>query len=176
MADGDSEAAGTMGEGKRNRCPHITSIVQAKSPGMTGRLSDTYVAALQHDIADIPEGATRVGVVRRPTSWFHGPVDENRPALAPPADLLDDVKATHETLEAEGLDDATAHNRAMDAVDYEERYRAHLETPEARAVMDELVDRLANGEDIALVCYENTDEKRCHRTLLASELERRLEA
>lgn len=142
---------------------------------MTGRLLDTYIAALQHDIADIPADATRVGVVRRPTHWFHGPVDENIPALAPPAALLDEVKDTHESLKAEGLDDATAHNRALEGVDYDERYLAHLESPSAQAAMDDLVSRLVDGEDVALVCYENTDEKRCHRTLLAEALEERLE-
>lgn len=142
---------------------------------MAGRLSDTYVAALQHDIADIPAGATRVGVVRRPTHWFHGPVDENIPALAPPAGLLDEVKDTHERLKADGLDDATAHNRALEEVDYDERYLAHLETPEAQAAIHDLVSRIDDGEDVALVCYENTDEKRCHRTLLVNVLEQHLE-
>ena len=139
-----------------------------------GRLTDTYVAALQHDLADVPEEATRVGVVRRPTPWFHGPVDENVPALAPPDALLDDVKRRHERLVSTGLEDAEAHNQALEDVDYDERYRAHLESPEAQAAMDDLLDRLEAGEDIALVCYENTEKKRCHRTILGAELESRL--
>ena len=141
---------------------------------MTGRLDDTYVAALQHDIAEIPEGATRVGVVRRATPWFYGPVDENRPALAPPADLLDEVKRRHEQLERAGVPDAEAHNRAMEASDYDERYRAHLETPEAQAALEALLERIEAGEDIVLVCYENTEDKRCHRTLLREWIEARL--
>lgn len=141
---------------------------------MAGRLDDTYVAALQHDIAAIPEDATRVGVVRRPTPWFHGPVEENLPALAPPAGLLDEVKRRHEQLERTGLSDAEAHNRALKRSDYEERYLAHLETPAARSALDDLTERIEGGEDIVLVCYENTDEKRCHRTLLRERLEDRL--
>lgn len=141
---------------------------------MAGRLDDTYVAALQHDIADIPEEATRVGVVRRPTPWFHGPVDENRSALAPPPDLLDEVKRRHEQLERAGVPDTEAHNRALAASDYDERYLAHLETPEAQAALEAVTERIEAGEDIVLVCYENTEEKRCHRTLLRERIEARL--
>ena len=142
----------------------------------SGRLFDTYVAALQHDIADVPPSATRVGVVRRPTPWFHGPVDENVPELAPPDSLLEEVKRRHEELQSTGLEDALAHNRALEEADYDERYRSHLESPAAQAAMDDLVDRLVAGEDIALVCYENTDEKRCHRTILRTAIEERLQA
>ena len=138
---------------------------------MTGQLSDTYVAALQHDAADVPAGATRGGVVRRPTPWFWGQVDENVPALAPPADLLDEAKARQEALEAEGADGADAHNRAMDDVDFDARYLAYLEgSDEAWAAIADLRERLEGGADVALVCYENTEEKRCHRTLLRDRL------
>lgn len=139
---------------------------------MAGTVTDTYIAALQHDLADVPEGATLVGVVRRPTRWFWGQVDENVAALAPPAELLDAVKDRAEALEAEGLADAAAHNRAMAEADYDERYLAHLEaSSEARAALADLRGRLAAGEDLALVCYENTEEKRCHRTLLVERLQ-----
>ncbi len=143
---------------------------------MIGRLDDTYVAALQHDLAEISEDATRVGVVRRPTHWFHGAVDENVPALAPPAELLDEVKRRHEQLERTGLADEAAHNRALASSEYEKRYLAHLETPAAQAALEALTDRLEAGEDLALVCYENTEDKRCHRTLLRERIEARLAA
>ena len=138
---------------------------------MAGTVTDTYVAALQHGFAEVPEDATRVGVVRRPTRWFWGQVAENVSALAPPAELLDAVKARAAELEDDGLGAAEAHNAAMDAVGYEERYLEHLETaPAARTALAELRARLEAGEDLALVCYENTDEKRCHRTLLVERL------
>jgi len=141
----------------------------------TGRLRDTYVAALQHDLAELPEGTTLVGVVREPTSWFHAAVDENRPALAPSTELLEDVRAERETLEADGVDDAAAHNRAMAAAEFDRRYREHLdESDAASGALEELIERLRTGEDVALVCYENTDEKRCHRTLLRERIERKL--
>lgn len=141
----------------------------------TGQVTDTYVAALQHDLVDLPADTTRVGVVRRPTHWLNAQVDENIPALGPPDALLDDVKDRHEALKAAGRADAAAHNRAMDTVDYDERYREHLSTPEAEAALDDLLARLESGENIALVCFENTAEKRCHRTILREVLESRLE-
>ena len=138
---------------------------------MAGTLTDTYVAALRHDSADVPPGATLLGVVRKPTPWFHSAVDENVPALSPPGELVDETKARQEELEAEGVGDAEAHNRAMDDVDFDARYLAYLdESEDARAAMADVRDRLAVGEDVALVCYENTENKRCHRTLLGERL------
>lgn len=139
---------------------------------MTGELYDTYVAALQHDLADLPDGTTRVGVVRRPTSWFSGSVDENVAALAPPEPLLDEVKAEQEAFEMSGICDEEAHNAAWDAADFAARYRAHLdESEDASRALEELRNRLADGEVLALVCYENTEKKRCHRTILRERIE-----
>lgn len=138
---------------------------------MTGTLTDTYVAALRHDTAAVPESATRLGVVRKPTPWFHSAVDENVPALAPPGELVEETKARQDALEAEGVGDAEAHNRAMDDVDFDARYLAYLdESEDARDAMADVRERLAAGEDVALVCFENTENKRCHRTLLGERL------
>ena len=134
---------------------------------MAGSLSDTYVAAIQHDLADVPADATLVGVVRKPTPWFHAAVDENVPELGPPASLLDATKDAAEDLQLRGICDEEAHNAAWDVVDFEGRYRTYLaESIEASAAMDRLCERLETGELIALVCYENTAKKRCHRTIL----------
>jgi uncharacterized protein YeaO (DUF488 family) len=138
---------------------------------MPGSVSESYVAALQHDLADVSDEATRVGVVRRPTPWFHGVVDENVPALGPPTPLLEETKNRQAELEADGVPSADAHNRAMDAVDFEARYEAYLaDDPDALAAFDALRERVAGGESVVLVCFENTDEKRCHRTALADRL------
>lgn len=136
-----------------------------------GRLTDTYVAALQHDLADLPPETTLVGVVRHPTPWFHGAVDENRPVLGPPPDLLDAVRERQDDLEMRGICAEEAHNAAWDEVDFGERYRAHLETDAAaRDAVEALERRLAAGESLTLVCYENTEQKRCHRTILRAVL------
>jgi hypothetical protein len=133
-------------------------------------LFDTYVAALQHDLVELPEGTRRVGVVRSPTPWFHGVVDENRPALGPPADFLEEFKRREASFKLDGMCEEGAHNAAWEELDFEARYREHLTTDEAQAAMDDLLDRLHSGEDVSLVCFENTDQKRCHRTILREEL------
>ena len=141
---------------------------------MAGSLSDTYVAAIQHDLADVPADATLVGVVRKPTPWFYAAVDENHPELGPPASLLAATKDAAEDLQLRGICEEEAHNAAWDAVEFEDRYRGYLsESAEAMAAMDRLGERLASGESIALVCYENTAKKRCHRTILREEFELR---
>ncbi|MFB6227513.1 MAG: DUF488 domain-containing protein [Halobacteriales archaeon] len=132
-----------------------------------GTLFDTYVAALQHDLVDLPDGVATVGVVRRPTRWLHPYVDENLAALGPPEDLLDAFQTRHTALTEQGFEDPEAHNRAWEDVNYDQRYRTYLEeSADAQTALDRLRTWLQEGRDVALVCYENTDDKRCHRTLL----------
>lgn len=133
----------------------------------TDLLQDTYVAALQHNLVDVPTEATLVGVVRRSTGWFRTTIDKNYPALGPPPELLDEFKQRHEGFKMRGLCDEGAHNAAWDEVGFEDRYRTHLtEAADAQDTVAELTDRLRNEEHLVLVCFENTDQKRCHRTLL----------
>jgi uncharacterized protein YeaO (DUF488 family) len=140
-------------------------------------LGDTYVAALQHGLVEVPADATLVGVVRRPTGWFDAAVDENRPALGPPDELLTEVQHHREDLKLQGVCDEEAHNAAWEAVGFEERYRSHLATaPDARDAVEALADRLRAGEHLVLVCFENTAQKRCHRTLLREHLTDRLDS
>lgn len=142
---------------------------------MAGSVYDTYAAALQHGKADLPADTVKIGVVRQPTAWFHPQVDENIAALGPPQELLDDVKGKHEQLEAQGVPDAEAHNAALEAVDYDARYEQHLARSEAaKEAVRQIRSRISNGEDVALVCYENTENKRCHRTLLKDVLRSQL--
>ncbi|OVE85581.1 DUF488 domain-containing protein [Natronolimnobius baerhuensis] len=138
-----------------------------------GTVADTYVAALQHDLADVPADATLVGVVRRPTSWFHAAVDENYPELGPPTNLLEAVREAEDEMKLQGLCEEGAHNAAWETVEFGEQYRQYLEeSADARAALEDLEDRLERGESLALVCYENTDKKRCHRTICRDRLER----
>lgn len=137
-----------------------------------GRVFDTYVAALQHELVDLPDAAARVGVVRRPTRWLHPHIDENLQALGPSEELLDAFQSRQAELEKDGLADAAAHNQAWQDVEYDTRYEAYLDTdPAAQAAFERLAGMLAEGRDVVLVCYENTDEKHCHRTLLRARLE-----
>lgn len=141
----------------------------------TDLLQDTYAAALQHDLADVPTDATLVGVVRRPTGWFRTTIDENHPALGPPPDLLDEFEQHHEDFKMQGMCDEGAHNAAWDEVGFEDRYRSHLfDAIAAHEAVAELTDRLRNGEHLVLVCFENTGQKRCHRTLLREHITEQL--
>ncbi|WP_459194111.1 DUF488 domain-containing protein [Halosimplex sp. J119] len=133
---------------------------------MTGTVTDTYAAALQHDIADLSEETRLVGVVRRPTGWFSALVDENVPALGPPEDLLSAAKERQEDLQMQGLCDEEAHNVAWEETEFEARYREHLASEgEARDAVDALAEQVADGDSVALVCFEG-DSKRCHRRIL----------
>jgi len=133
---------------------------------VTGTVTETYAAALQHDIADPPDEARLVGVVRRPTGWFTALVDENVEALGPPESLLSETKERQETLQMQGLCDEEAHNAAWDETEFESRYRDHLETDEdASSAVERLADRVESGESVALVCFEG-ESKRCHRRIL----------
>lgn len=138
----------------------------------SGTVDHTYVAALQHDLVDVSKADRLVGVVRRPTRWFSAAVDENQPTVGPPDDLLDEVKETHEALKLRGMCDEEAHNAAWVETGFEERYRDFLEADEeARTTLAELAQRVRGGENLVLVCYENTNKKRCHRTVLKERLE-----
>lgn len=134
-------------------------------------LYDTYAAALQHDLVDFPESARYLGVVRRPMPWFTPYVDENRPALGPPRTLLEEFQAAKQDLLDEGMTDADAHNTAWRAIDYSERYRAYLdESQQAQTALADLKQLVNTESVVVLVCYENTEEKQCHRTILRKEL------
>lgn len=137
-----------------------------------GRLFDTNVAALQPDRADVTPDAFLLGVVRRPTPWFYAAVDENEPGLGPPEELLEAFQQRRERLLSDGLPEAKAHNQAAEDVSFADRYWTYLEaSDEAGEALQDIRERLAGGRDVALVCYENTDEKRCHRTVLREYLE-----
>lgn len=134
-------------------------------------LLDTYVAALQHSLVELPEEATLVGVVRRPTGGFSSVVDENHPSLGPPSELLDEFTQRHEDFKMRGMCDEGAHNAAWEALTFGDRYREYLETDSnAQRDVSSLVERLRSEEQLVLVCFENTNQKRCHRTILKDHL------
>ncbi|MBS3760699.1 DUF488 family protein, N3 subclade [Halodesulfurarchaeum sp.] len=141
-----------------------------------GALRDTYAAALQHDLIELKGDERLIGVVRRPLPWLLGQVEENRPELGPPPELLDAVKQRHEALHETGLSDAKAHNRALAELDYRDRYLDYVTNSEdAQAAIRNINALRADGQDVVLVCYENTADKRCHRTVLKAYIAERSE-
>jgi hypothetical protein len=140
---------------------------------VTGRLSDAATDALRAGRTDPP--GTRVGVRRDPSRAVRAVVDENRRALGPPPALLASFRERREDFAVRGLCREGAHEAAFDAVDFAARYRAHLDDdPGAGAALDDLAARLRDGEDLTLVCVENTAKMRCHRTTLRERLAERV--
>jgi uncharacterized protein YeaO (DUF488 family) len=132
---------------------------------MTGTVTETYAAAIQHDLVDL-DGVTTVGVVRRPAGWFHAQVEENHRELGPPDGLLAETKELEEEFELRGMCSEGAVNAAWEEADFADRYRSYLDdSADARAAIDSIAERVRGGEAIALVCYEG-DDKRCHRHIL----------
>ena len=57
------------------------------------------------------------------------------------------------------------HDAAFEEVDFDARYREHLRADDAGAALAALRERVSDGEDVALVCFE-VDDKRCRRHAL----------
>lgn len=138
-----------------------------------GAVTGTHADALRRGRADAPDGATKLGVVRRPPGGFRAAVDENLPALGPPASLLEAFRRERDDMQMRGLCEEGAHNAAWDAVGFDERYRAYVtEDGTARAALASVRERVASGEDVTLVGVENAEKRRSHRTALEDLLER----
>ncbi len=134
--------------------------------GAVGEVGESYQAAIQHDLVDFDDDTHLVGVVRRPTPWFHATVDENHRELGPPETLLDETEARQAEIRTPDISDGQALDAAWEDVNFAERYREYLaNSGEAAATITALADRVRDGEDVVLVCYESP-EKRCHRHLL----------
>ena len=141
-----------------------------------GEVRETYHAAIQHDLVDLDGDEHLVGVVRRPTGWFRSVVDENHPDLGPPGELLSEFDDVETEFAARGICDSGAHNAAREELSFGERYSEYLVAdPAARTAVEGLLERLRSGEDLWFVCFENTDHKRCHRTILRDRVERLLD-
>mgnify|MGYP006299190413 CR=1 FL=1 len=125
-----------------------------------GNLHDSYHAALQHSHDEPDEDDLVIGVVREPMYGIQKYIDENWPELAPSRQLLDEFKAKA---------DEIGHNAAVDAVDFRERYRDSLDGA-AQERINKIVSELRSGRDVWVVCYENTDDKFCHRDILTDEI------
>lgn len=127
-----------------------------------GTLYDAHCAGLQHDHYDLPDDAVYLAVVREQMYGISAVVDENVRELSPPTDLFEEFKRRA---------DEIGHNDAWEAVDFEQQFREHLYVDaDAQAGLDRVGRLLDAGRDVVLVCYENTDEKRCHREVLADVL------
>lgn len=127
-------------------------------------IEDTYVAALQHDHVEPASGDFVVGVVRKPMYGLESVVDSNWSQLGPEEELLDELKALTRS-------EDVAQRAAVEACEFDERYRSYLGVDgRAQRAMWSLLQKVRAGTRVWLVCFENTEEKYCHRETLRDRL------
>jgi len=127
----------------------------------------TYFGGLG-SVVEPDEDDDVLGVVRYPQDFVDRVVDRNVHALAPPEELLQAFKA----VEGAAEDDEHVVNPsavAWRSVGFEDRYRDHLAKSGQQQVLDNVRERLRDGLDLWLVCWEK-DVRYCHRRLLADVL------
>jgi GrpB-like predicted nucleotidyltransferase (UPF0157 family) len=136
------------------------NIAEAKS----SRYSQQSRLSAFNDEGD--RDTTYVGVVSEGDEEFERTVDEMRPELGPPSVLFHQWLNTRDSKQDE-MSSVEAHNRALDEVNFRERFGKYLDSNrEARDALEELTDRVEAGEHIVLVGY--CDEgKWCHREPVA---------
>ncbi|WP_049901921.1 DUF488 domain-containing protein [Natrinema sp. J7-1] len=122
----------------------------------------TYFGGLNSSF-EPADGDAVFGVVRYPQDFVERITNRNIPAVAPPEELLNAYKTVQEAAGDNGEPNPAA--IAWNSVDFERRYRQHLERAGPQEVIGELTDR-ARDRDIWLVCWEK-DARWCHRRLLA---------
>lgn len=125
-------------------------------------IKDTYYAALQHGHVEPKEDDLLLGVVRKPMYGIKDYLDKNVTDLAPPFPLLGELKELSKDID---------HNDACEELDFLERYREFLQNDRQQELMEWVINQ-SESKTVWLVCYENTDDKICHRTVLKEELYR----
>lgn len=128
----------------------------------TTNIRHAHLAAIQHGKIKIPDKAAVIGVVRKTMYGMSSVIDENIPELAPPEELLLE--------EFKPLAKEIGHNKAYHELDFSERYHEHL--AESDAAQDEIqrLREMATDRPVYLLCYENVEDKQCHRTELVDVL------
>lgn len=58
--------------------------------------------------------------------------------------------------------------------EYKEIFLKEMENPESRSRLQKIAEKVAEGKDVRLICYEGED-KHCHRHILKSLVEEKLE-
>lgn len=119
------------------------------------------------------DSETAIAVISDPTGGIVEVSDEYMPSLGMPEEILNEFRKTRAELDID--DDIERHNTAASQVKLEERYKKHLkENEDATKKVTELSERVQNGEDITLVCFEK-QPKWCHRHILKEQVKQLLE-
>jgi len=129
-------------------------------------LHTTYFGAIGSSV-EPDEDADVFAVVRYPQDFIESVTDRNIPTFAPPEELLNAYKAVEAAADRDDIQNASA--VAWDSVDFEERYRDHLNSTGPKQVLNEIRAQLRDRVDIWIVCWEK-DVRYCHRRVLADVL------
>lgn len=151
---------------------------------MSGKLDETYLTALQKsdppaeqsslfDYSDSDSNHTTIAVVSKPNNTgILEATDEFMPELGMPSHALSDFQYLRESFNAK--DPVERHNKAFLKAGLESAYESHLKyNDDAQQAMGEIEQRLRDGEDITLVCFEKPPKK-CHRYILKNFIEKRM--
>ncbi|MFD1601004.1 DUF488 family protein [Halobellus rarus] len=131
-------------------------------------IRSTYFSALANgDVEPAPESKVLAVVRRDLPEWTEELVDRHVPTLAPPEDLLDSYKTVEKAADKDGQNEPR--RIAWKTVDFEDRYREHLDKGPVQQVL-EAVEQEAAQRAVWLVCWE-ASERWCHRRLLRERLE-----
>lgn len=148
----------------------LGSIDETDFPSLAER-----VESEQSSLTDFSgDGATTVAVVRLPRDTGIDEIcDEWRPELGVPAYHLRRYWSYRSGFRTNSAVDNPTERAYKEArLDY--HYDSHIRaSDEAQATIDELVRRLESGEDITLVCFEQSDTA-CHGHRLKEIIEARL--
>lgn len=111
------------------------------------------------NIQNTPEGAKKYLIVRIPPKHFNFAQNQDvkhMPQLSPSQELLYAYKNGEITFEI-----------------FDEKFKNEIQTRfDIKKAIQELVEKLKNGEDICLICYEE-DSKECHRKIIANYIKER---
>lgn len=151
---------------------------------MSGRLSQTDYHSIrdeydpdQSSLFDYggDANATTVAVVRLPReTGIDEMCDEWWPELGMPEDALKQFWSLRSDYRA-NRDVDNPDERAFREAGLGPRYREHVRnSDEAQQRLNEAVERLEDGEDLTLVCFEE-EGKPCHRHILCEFIENRRE-
>lgn len=100
-------------------------------------------------------------------------VDEHIPELGMPDRKLNEFRKLREGYNTQ--DPVEAHNKAYVKCDLDSAFESHVQFNEkAREAINRIADRVEHGEDIVLVCFEQSP-KRCHRHKLQELIENEIE-
>lgn len=148
---------------------------------MTGSLDESHYEVVRSEyesqqlqLSDFNEtdDSTKIAVTTQPKDLDKF-CDEVREELGMPERHLNRYWQYRSGFETNSAVDNPA-ERAFEEARLDYWYRRHIQCSEdAQNALSELVSRLRNGEDITLVCFEESSEP-CHRHILMELIEARL--